>query len=383
MVVTYYCREAKTGKKGTAPIQAAISINGERKFINLPLKYSPSQFKKEMASKKDNDLKNYLSAYTNNVNKAVMDMAQYGVPLTHHNLREWLKNGGIKSYTVEDLYTEYIETLAHRVTNKTLTQYTLNKYQIVKNLFYSLTTIDKGSELTIITPRIIRNFQDALLDRYKVSTTDGMMTKLKSIFTYAFENGYIKANPFATIKIEKAKPVIEYLTEEEINKIKTADLQGNKSLEKVRDLALLQLSTGLSFADLMDFNPLTDLKVNVDGDGNKIFYINKPRRKTGIVFCTPVLKEGMEVIERQGFTTPKISCQKLNCYLKVLGDLAGIEKRLHSHLFRKTFATRMLAAGVSLTSVSKMCGHSEVRTTQRYYAKTLDETVLAEVRKVM
>lgn len=375
MVVTYYCREAKAGKKGEAPIQAAISINGKRKFINLPLKYNPTKFKKETESKKDNELKNYLSACTTNINRAVMDMAQYGIPLTHHNLRDYFKNGGIKSYTVDDLINEYMASLEQRVKNKTITKTTYGKYQIVKKLF--LDDVDKDSELPSVTPRIIRSFQNRLLEIYKIGTVDGMLTKLKSIFTYAFENGYIKSNPFAMIKIEKAKPKIEYLDDEEVEKLRTVDLQGNKSLERVRDMALLQLSTGLSYADLKAFNPKEDLK---ESDG--VYFITKPRMKTGVTFCTPVLKEGMEVLEKYGFTVPLPSNQKQNCYLKVLGDLAGITKRLHTHLFRKTFATRMLASGVSLTSVSKMCGHSEVRTTQLYYAKTLDETVIQEVRKL-
>lgn len=376
MVVTYYCREVKAGKKGLAPIQAAISINGERKFINLPLKYNPVQFKKETESKKENDLKNYLSSYTTNINKAVMEMSQYGIPLTHYNLREYLKNGGIKSYTVEDLFNEYIDTLKQRVKNKTLTKTTYDKYEIVKNLFFQ--DVDKKAELSVVTPKVIRAFQNRLLNIYKISTVDGMMTKTKSIFTFAFENGYMKNNPFSMVKIEKAKPVIEYLTNEEVDRLKNVDLQGNKSLERVRDLAILQLSTGMAYADLMLFNPKEDIKE----DGG-VFYINKQRRKTGITFCTPILKDGMEVLERQGFTIPKISNQKENCYLKVIADLAGIKKTLHTHLFRKTFATRMLAQGISLTSVSKMCGHSEVRTTQKFYAKTLDETVLSEVRKIM
>ena len=53
---------------------------------------------------------------------------------------------------------------------------------------------------------------------------------------------------------------------------------------------------------------------------------------------------------------------------------AGIEKPLHSHLARHTFATMMLREGVRIEHVSKMLGHTNIVTTQRY-AKVLADDI--------
>jgi len=64
---------------------------------------------------------------------------------------------------------------------------------------------------------------------------------------------------------------------------------------------------------------------------------------------------------------PVMSNQKLNGHLKIIQELAGIDKNLHSHLPRHTFATTVtLQSGVPLETVSKMMGHSKITMTQIY-----------------
>lgn len=69
---------------------------------------------------------------------------------------------------------------------------------------------------------------------------------------------------------------------------------------------------------------------------------------------------------------PVISNQKMNDYLKEIATVCGIDKNVTFHLARHTFATTItLANGVPIESVSKMLGHTDIRTTQ-IYAKVID-----------
>jgi site-specific recombinase XerD len=62
----------------------------------------------------------------------------------------------------------------------------------------------------------------------------------------------------------------------------------------------------------------------------------------------------------------------MNSYLKEIADVCGIVKTLTFHIARHTFATTVtLSNGVPIESVSKMLGHSKIKTTQ-HYAKILD-----------
>jgi site-specific recombinase XerD len=69
---------------------------------------------------------------------------------------------------------------------------------------------------------------------------------------------------------------------------------------------------------------------------------------------------------------PVLSNQKMNAYLKEIADTCGICKNLTFHIARHTFATTVtLSNGVPIETVSKMLGHTNLRTTQ-HYAKILD-----------
>jgi site-specific recombinase XerD len=62
----------------------------------------------------------------------------------------------------------------------------------------------------------------------------------------------------------------------------------------------------------------------------------------------------------------------MNSYLKGIADVCNISKPITFHIARHTFAiTITLSNGLSIESVSKMLGHTNIKTTQ-HYAKILD-----------
>lgn len=58
-----------------------------------------------------------------------------------------------------------------------------------------------------------------------------------------------------------------------------------------------------------------------------------------------------------------------------------IGKRIHCHKFRSSFLTNGLHNGINISAISKAMGHSDIRTSMRYFAPMTDEDTRAEFEK--
>lgn len=363
--ICFYCRKSKADKKGFSPVEVSITINGKREIFNLPRKERPRDFEKMT---KKSDLFDYLESVRTNINNAQTELLKNGIAVTSARLKEYIKTGGIKSYTLSDLVNEFNIYLKGTTVNLE----TYKKYQIVFERF--LEFAGKETEINSITNTVITQFYSVLNKENVEATTGGKMTKIKTLFRYAFDNGKITHFPFNGIKINKGKPKKEYLKESDVKKIKDKKIVIER-LEKVRDLFIFQMSTGLSYVDIENTTELLR-----KGD---IYYIKGERTKTKIPYTAVVLKEGVEIWEKYGGVLPVLSNQKYNSYLKEIQDICGITHNLTTHLARKTYATNMLNKGIPITSVSKMLGHSNCNITQKHYASVLDDTVLDDFKAVI
>ena len=371
--LSFYCRSSKEDKKGLAPIELSIIINGKRVFVQLQRKEYPATFKKSIESKRTNPIKEYLEEVRNQFNQIQLDMMRNDVPLTAENLKEYYRNGGVKSFTIEDAFEEYRQLLSKRV-DVDLTYSAYKKYLDAFNCFFKF--VDKTKELTSITPSTIEAFLIDCNSKYEQSTVCGIMTRIKTVLTYQKDNNKLQINPFLNVKYGRGKKDIVYLTEEELQKINNLEID-NKSLSDVRDAFILQASTGLAYIDIFNLKK-EDIQIAEDGT----HYIIKNRCKTNTQYTTVVLPYGVEVLKKHNYQLHIITNQKYNLFLKSIQALAGIETKLTTHLARKTFATLMLNKGVRLETVSKALGHSNTKVTQSAYGKLLSNTVISELKSV-
>lgn len=195
--------------------------------------------------------------------------------------------------------------------------------------------------------------------------------QLSAMLNRAVVIGKIDANPYTRLKGQfkrGTKENLEYLTDAEMDTIRTMDLRPGSEASNARDLFVFQMYTGLAYSDAQAFN-INDYK-EIDGQWRNV----GTRIKTGVPYVSVLLPPVIEVLQRHKWKVPKMSNQAYNRMLKALGVLAGITIPLHSHTARHTFATWMLRNGAKIENVSKMLGHTNITQTQRY-AKVLAESV--------
>ena len=137
--------------------------------------------------------------------------------------------------------------------------------------------------------------------------------------------------------------------------------------------------TGLAYIDVKNLKK-EEILQTPDG----IWWIKTLREKTKVRSQIPLLQTPIDIIQKHvnlnevgsGETLfSLLSNQRSNSYLKEIAMLCRIDKNLTFHVARHTFATTVtLQNGVPIESVSKMLGHTNIKTTQ-HYAKVLDSKI--------
>ena len=211
---------------------------------------------------------------------------------------------------------------------------------------------------------------------------------LKCLLNRAVRCGKLGSNPYMLLKGEFSRgdsENTEYLTEDEMRKIREFSPTPGTWMERVKDLFVFQMFTGLAYSDAQAFDigkyKCVEVRDKITGEITKQWRIIGNRIKTGEPYVNQLLPPAVEVLEKYGMQVPQIVNAVYNRELKTIGKALGITTPLHSHLARHTFATWMLRNGAKFENVSKMLGHSNIRTTQRY-AKVLAESVHEDFDRV-
>ena len=200
---------------------------------------------------------------------------------------------------------------------------------------------------------------------YAAGVLNNGNTDIKEIMTYIE----------ASFKVDLGDYYRTYLTMEEITTIYNKKF-ASKRLEQVRDLFIFSCYTALSYIDVCE---LTKDNIRISFDGN--LWIMTKRHKTNVTSNVRLLEIPKAILEKykdklpNGMILPIISNQKVNNYLKEIASICGINKNLTFHVARHSCATSVLISnGVPIETVSKILGHTNIRTTQ-IYARITDVKV--------
>lgn len=371
----FYLRSNYVNKDGKTPVMLRIYLNNERLSVGstgVSVIQSQWDSEKERVKGRNTEVFN-TNLQLDNIQNALHTLfrkLEFSEDLSLERIKSEFLGKQQEITTVVALFEKYNSDVAKQVGIST-TAATLQKYNVCKRHFseflqYNYRRSDiKFSELTHV---LIRDFDIYL--RTVVGQNSNTATKtlktFKTITIFGTKMGILLHDPFLNHHFH-LKPVNRgFLTDEEILKITNKKLSLPR-LELVRDIFIFSCFTGLAYIDVSNLTP--EHIVTMD---DKQWIMTK-RQKTSIETNVLLLDIPKQIIAkyshktyREGKLLPILSNQKLNSYLKEIADLCGIKKKLTFHLARHTFATMSLSKGVPIESVSKMLGHTNIKTTQIY-----------------
>lgn len=389
----FYVKRSKMVGDGTAPVYLRVTIDGERieisskRYVN-PAKWDTKAQKVTGNTEDVRSLNTYLKTLEHEVYEAHRSMLDKKRPITAASLKDVLfkKDQTASRKTLMPIFEEHNRQVKVLI-GKEYAKGTFDRYETsLKHtkdfLFwkYGITDID----IRDINHEFITSYDFYLRSERNCNnnSTVKYLKNFKKIILVCIANGWLEKDPFAKYKPKVKEVKRDYLNAEELERMAAKKFVSDR-LTAVRNIFLFSCYTGLAYADVKKLKR-SEIVTGLDGQQ----WIFTSRQKTDTNSRIPLLPKALELMDNyadhpqcvnDGLLLPVLSNQKMNSYLKEIADACGITKELTYHIARHTFATTVtLANGVSIESVSKMLGHTNIKTTQ-HYAKILDMKVGADM----
>ncbi|MBF8964042.1 site-specific integrase [Pontibacter sp. FD36] len=392
--ILFYGRKAKTTKDNLVPIYLRVTLQGRRLELSTHRYVSPDRWSIEAGKMKGSSaearsVNAYLDTLRNKAYAHHRELLEEGRPVTVESFREKWMGVEEKPVLLLEVFRMHNEQMAQLVGKDyapgTLERYTTSlqhtrdfiqwKFGLedmdVKKLAYSFIT---DYEFWFKTVRSCAH-----------NTTMKYLANFKKVIHLCLKNGWLERDPFLGYKMSKREVVRECLTEGELQRMAEKEFVTDR-LAQVRDVFLFSCYTGLAYVDVQQLKR-SEIGEGMDGER----WIFTRRQKTETLSRIPLLPVALAILERyenhpqclyQDRVLPVLSNQKMNAYLKEIADVCGIQKTLTFHIARHTFATTVtLSNGVPIETVSRMLGHTNIKTTQ-HYAKILDRKVGEDMQQL-
>lgn len=271
-------------------------------------------------------------------------------------------------------------------TQNNWTESTYKKFKTVKNhlMKFDENIIFESLDEPRLTEYInyLRNKKD-----FRNSSIEKQLKFVKWFLRWSIRKGYNENNAFETFKpkLKTTQKKVIFLTADELTKLREYSVpETKKYLDRVRDIFLFCCFTGLRYSDVFNLKR-TDIKDNhievttIKTADSLIIELNNHSKA--------ILDKYKDIHFENNKALPVITTQKVNDYLKELGELVGIDepiretyykgnKRidevtpkyalLSTHAGRRTFICNALSLGIPAQVVMKWTGHSDYKAMKPY-----------------
>lgn len=237
--------------------------------------------------------------------------------------------------------------------------------------------------LATVNTTDIRMFLAQRCSKMKATSVNGQITILKSFFGWLNDEEYIPKNPSKKIKQTKEPKRLRHpLSDEEIELLRQACISD-------REKALIEflISTGCRLSEVVGINVddinWYEMSLNVIGKGNKErkVYFNVKAKILIKKYLSSRKGENKALFIRNKSPFTRLGGRSIENEINRVAARTNIEKSVFPHLFRHSFATKNINAGMPLSIIQSLMGHESADTTL-IYAEISDETVKHEYRKL-
>ncbi|MBF9239543.1 site-specific integrase [Hymenobacter sp. BT683] len=382
--VTILLKKEKANKAGEAPLYLRLIRDRKTQYIALGLRIRPADWNEELRRVKKSHPNStrvnlFLAQKAAEAEALSLDLEMQPEPVALKGLKKALSAQSSESFL--QYFTRYLAALERAGKMGTLDKASavyskLRTYLGTKDLLFDEMTVS-----------FLRRYERYLGDERgnTVNTIHSNLKIFRKLVNDAIQEDLITPamNPFLKFKLRLEKTTKTYLSEEELEKLWQLPLPEASNLFHHRNLFVFATyAGGIRISDLLQLKwanfsgSHVRLVMQKTGEPvsiklpNRALEILQLYRQTGANssdFIFPFLKAGRD------YTQPRVLFRAIasatayaNKDLKLIAKRAEVETLISFHSSRHTFATRALTKGMPIEYVSKLLGHSSIKTTQIY-----------------
>lgn len=380
--ITYslvYNRKKRLNRKGMALVQVEAYLNKRKKYFSTGIYLKPEQWDtaKCVVKKHPNAdaLNRWIYQYAADIEKKELDLWRQGKRISLELLKDALSDNSNNS--------SFLHFFRQEVENSTLKKSSKSNHLSTLAL---LGEFKKDLCFADLTFEFITSFEFFLRSKgYHINTIAKHMKHLKRHVNIAINKDYMEMKEYAFRKyrIKTVANKHTHLTPEEMEKLENLPLTGKTAkYRKTLDAFLFCCYTGMRYSDFINLS--SDNVVEIYRETWIIYKTVKTNTEVRLPLFLLFDGKALGILDRykdlpNSFYQLKDN-SNVNKELVILARLADLDKRISFHTARHTNATLLIYKGVNITTVQKLLGHKNLKTTQEY-ADVMDMTIVQDLKK--
>jgi site-specific recombinase XerD len=376
--VLLYLKKSDLDKSGKAPIMGRITVNRSMSQFSCkssctPTLWNPRASRLNGKSGEAVETNAKLDKLLLAVSEAYDTLIGRKQPFDAEAVKNLFQGGMATQTTLLKLFDRHVESMRKRIgvdrSPRSLPNHIYTRRAVAEFIKKKFNASDLA--FGQLSEQFIRDFQDFILQDkgLAVDTLRHYLAILKKVCKMAYKEGHSDKHYFAYYKLPKQKESTpKALSREDFEKIRDLSIpERRRSHVITRDMFLFSCYTGTAYIDTISV-----AKDNLVKDDNGALWLKYKRGKNGQLARIKLLPEAIALIEKYRDDTrdtlfPMIHNGTIKRNMQGIRILAGIKGNLSYHMSRHSFASLItLEQGVPIETVSKMLGHSDIKTTQIY-----------------
>lgn len=384
--ILMYINKNKVKTDGTTAVLCRISIDGKNTVLSTGVYCKPDEFNSKKSEVKDGKANNALLKFRERIEQAYEQILKETGIISAELLKNTIIGVNSVPTTLLQAGMEELKRLEKRsieINSRSTYRQSILFQKCLKE--YILTFEKEDYPFSEITEQFGLSYKIFLLKDMGCSTDkmNKCLCWLNRLIYIAVDREIIRTNPLEEVAYEKKNsPKLRHISRNELKRMMETPMEDTK-LELARRMFIFSSFCGLAYVDVYRLYPH---HIGRSADGR--LYIREKRGKTNaeaFVPLHPVAERILMLYNTTDDTKPVFPLPIRDIMwheIHAVGNALDFKEYLSHHAARHTFGTLLLSASISIESIAKMMGHTNISSTQ-IYARITDQKISEDMDRLI